>query len=148
MLEGYERLTGAARDLARNVCQCILGSEAAMVEECAYIEAHQFSGLRIDSSDSKRCFEQELAPAFPEIVECETLFIESVRDCTAKAPRRCATSCSTRSPCGSLPDYTRYSEQRDRCYRVLYCENGQEAEGWRCNGMPDCDDQSDEAGCE
>jgi hypothetical protein len=151
MLEGYDRYTGAAVDLARDGCECA-GLRGEALEGCAIADAHEYSGLRIDSSDSKRCFEQELAPTFPDIVECETRYMESLRDCVAGVSggdcERRQISCVGPVPCGSLPNYTEYDELRDRCYLVLYCDEGAEAAGFRCDGRRDCVDGSDEARCE
>lgn len=151
MLEGYERHTGAAVDLARDLCECA-GLSGGALEGCAIADAHEYAGLRINSPDSKRCFEQELAPRFPDIVECETRYIESIRDCAADFSgsdcQRAQVSCVTPRSCGSLPGYTEYDELKERCFRVLYCDQGMEAVGWRCDGRHDCLDGSDEASCE
>ena len=152
MLEGYERHTGAALDLARNMCRCFGELPGPSLDGCAFADAHEYSGLRIDSLDSKRCFEQELAPTFPDITECETRHLESLRDCTSAASgAKCQSfslTCMTQSPCRSMPDYAAYSQRRRYCGEVLYCEDGQEAAGWRCNASLDCSDGSDEADCE
>jgi hypothetical protein len=147
MLEGYERLAGAAVDYARRICLCF-GVPVGALDGCAFADAHEYSGLRINSPDSKHCFEQELAPVFPEIVECETRHLESLRDCAAKSScQRSLATCESQSSCGAMPDYAAYRDRRERCREVLYCDDGREAAGWRCNGTLDCLDESDEAGC-
>lgn len=147
--EDYERLTGAAYAYARDVCGCF----GQVGDGCAYADAHEYSGLRINSPDSKRCLEQELITAFPEIVACEVQFWESVSACSARLLhtdcfRGMYCAASPPSPCTSLPGIVEYRQLKKRCFEVLYCDDGGEGSGRRCNLSAECLDGSDEANCE
>ena len=106
--------------------------------------------MRIDDPDSERCVNQELALAFPDIVECEIQELESLYWCSLRvAQTTCGVErCMDELSCDSFPDFAEYRELRRRCGDVLYCDDGQEGMGRRCNGQAECSDESDEDNCD
>jgi hypothetical protein len=145
---------GFARGYA--LCRC-LGppDQPADPEQLANCAREEAGVLKLSpGKDAARCIVEDMAtvPGLEDYLRCASV---KARDTAQRWLELCGTGgplngCQPPYPSESgceLAEPEAFSALTFKCNQVFYCQDGARAYGKACDGHPDCDDLSDEAGC-